>query len=234
MNQDIIIPAIDVQTPDRLNFIIEELACEASMVKVGMELYYSFGEKILDNLSEKELKIFLDLKLHDIPNTVGKSCKALGKLGIQMLNVHAAGGADMMSAANESFKSENEKAKLIAVTQLTSTSQKMLNEQLLIPGTILDCVLRYAELAKKSGLDGVVCSAMEAPYIKKELGPDFLCITPGIRPSGADHNDQKRVMTPQQAMANGSDYLVIGRAITEATSPKKAFQDITQSLSQGI
>ena len=226
-----IIPALDVQDQKSLDFLINELSNEAKLLKVGMELFYTFGHEIVAKLKEKDFEIFLDLKLHDIPNTVGKSCKTLSRLGIDMLNVHAAGGVEMMKAAADGFKSGNEKGILLGVTQLTSTSQTVMNNELLIPGKTLDVVLKYAENAKKAGLDGVVCSAHEVRAIKKNIGEDFCCVTPGIRPKGSSSHDQKRVMTPSEALEAGSDYLVIGRAICQATSPKEAFQLILKEIS---
>ena len=164
--------------------------------------------------------------MHDIPNTVGKAAKTLAKSGVEILNVHAAGGVEMMKCALDNFKTENPSGKLIGVTQLTSTSQSVMNTQLGIPGNIDDVVIRYAESVRTAGLDGVVCSALEVKRIKSLFGSDFLCITPGIRPKGCASDDQKRIMTPTQALQAGSDYLVIGRAITNEKSPKIAFQKI--------
>lgn len=224
-----IIPALDVQDENKLTFLLSELK-EAQILKVGMELYYTFGNNIVKQLKEYQYKIFLDLKLHDIPNTVARSCKKLGSLGADILNVHAAGGIDMMRAANEAFKSEHQQGMLIGVTQLTSTSQTTMNQELLIEGNSLDVVLHYAENVKKAGLDGVVCSGHEVREIKKRFGESFKCITPGIRPEGDKSHDQKRVMTPRQAIEVGSDYLVIGRSIYQADSPKSAFKAILEEI----
>jgi orotidine-5'-phosphate decarboxylase len=230
MMRDKIIPALDVQSREDLDRLIFELKGEATIVKIGMELYYTYGNEILHRLKNEGFKIFLDLKMHDIPNTVHNAAKTLAKNGVDILNVHASGGAEMMRAALEGFKTENEKGILIGVTQLTSTSTEVMNNELLIPGTINDVVLKYAELTKKSGLHGIVCSAHEVQKVKEHLGSDFQCITPGIRPKGVDNNDQKRVMTPLEAINIGSDYLVIGRAITKADSPRSAFKSILEEI----
>lgn len=230
MIRDKIIPALDVQTKSDLDYLIQELKGEATIVKVGMELYYSYGNEVLKRLKDEGFKIFLDLKLHDIPNTVHNAAKTLAKNGVDILNVHSAGGIDMMKAALDGFKAENSQGILIGVTQLTSTSQEVMNKQLLIPGLINDTVLKYAEITKSAGLDGIVCSAMEVQQVKLNLGSQFKCITPGIRPKGVSNNDQKRVLTPSQAIKNGSDFLVIGRAITKSEFPKKAFKDILKEI----
>ena len=228
--RDQIIPALDTQSEEELNFLLAELSETAPMVKVGMELYYTFGHSIIEKLKDKGFKIFLDLKLHDIPTTVYKSTKTLSTLGVDILNVHAAGGVEMMRAALDGFREHNTSGLLIGVTQLTSTSQKTLNEEIFIPGTTKEAVLNYAYNVKKAGLDGVVCSAHEVSFLKLNLGQDFKCITPGIRPKGAPSNDQKRVMTPKEAIQEGSDYLVIGRAITQSKSPRESFNKIIKEL----
>lgn len=232
MNQDEkIIPALDVQSLEQLNFLIKELSGTAKIVKIGMELYYSYGNQIVERLKEQGFKIFLDLKLHDIPNTIYRSSKTLSKLGVDILNVHAAGGIDMMKAALDGFKECNQNGILIGVTQLTSTSQETLNNEILIPGRTIDVVLKYAENVKKAGLQGVVCSALEVEKIKESIGIDFKCITPGIRPKGTSEDDQVRVVTPKEAIHFGSDYLVIGRSIYQAKSPKMAFENIVKEIS---
>ncbi|MFT6633707.1 MAG: orotidine-5'-phosphate decarboxylase [Bacteriovoracaceae bacterium] len=230
MSRNKIIPAFDVQTRSDLDNLIFELKGEATIVKIGMELYYTYGNEILHRLKNEGFKIFLDLKMHDIPSTVHNAAKTLAKNGVDILNVHAAGGVEMMKAALEGFQTENDKGILIGVTQLTSTSTEIMNNELLIPGSINDIVLKYAELTKKAGLHGIVCSAHEVKTVKENLGAGFKCITPGIRPKGVDKNDQKRVMTPAEAISIGSDYLVIGRAITKAPSPKEAFKNILKEI----
>lgn len=231
MNEDKIIVALDTQSPAEIDRFIYELAGTATFVKVGMELYYTFGNDIIRKLKDNNFKIFLDLKLHDIPNTVHKSAKTLAKAGVDILNVHAAGGIEMMRAASEGFKEISSEAKLIGVTQLTSTCQETLNEEIGIQGELIDSVIQYAQNTKKAGLDGVVCSAHEVKLIKKQIDQNFLCITPGIRPKGHAAQDQKRVMTPTEAMLAGTDYMVIGRPITQADSLKTAFKDILQEIS---
>lgn len=226
-----IIPALDIQNIKELDYLISQLKGEAITVKVGMELYYSYGNTILEKLKDHKFKIFLDLKMHDIPNTVYRATKALAKNGVDIINVHACGGSDMMKAALDGFKSENSSGLLIGVTQLTSTTKKVMNDELLVPGDIEDIVLKHAQLVKESKLDGIVCSAHEVKKIKAYFGESFKCITPGIRPQGSQQNDQKRIMTPKMAIDSGSDYLVIGRPITLADSPKEMFRSILKEIS---
>lgn len=197
-------------------------------VKVGMELYYSEGPAILKEIKERGYRIFLDLKLHDIPNTVGSAMKVMAGLGVDMVNVHAAGGSKMMAAAVVGFNEgrenvEGEKPLMIAVTQLTSTNQEMMNNELGIPGELADTVVAYAKNAKASGLDGVVCSAWEAGMIHENVGDDFMTVTPGIRLAGDAAGDQSRIATPARAKELGSDFLVIGRSITAAEDPVAAY-----------
>ncbi len=225
-----IIPALDVQSLEELTFLLDELQGKAITVKVGMELYYTFGNNLFYNIKSRGFKTFLDLKLHDIPNTVNKAIKTLAKNGADIMNVHAAGGIEMMKAALEGMREENENGLLIGVTQLTSTSQNVMNQELLIPGKVSDVVLHYAENVRKAGLDGIVCSAHEVREIKERFGQEFKCITPGIRPKGSANHDQKRVMTPFEAVQAGSDYLVIGRAITRNDEPGQAFDSILKEL----
>lgn len=198
-------------------------------VKVGMELTYAFGFEMIREIKERGHKIFLDLKLHDIPNTVKNGMKNLAKLDVDVVNLHAAGGSAMMKAAMEGLNegAVNGKRPLcIAVTQLTSTSQEAMNEELLIPGDVKDVVISYAKLAKESGLDGVVCSVHEARAIHEACGADFLTVTPGIRLSSDSKDDQKRVATPQFAKEEGCDYIVVGRSITKSEDPYKTYNEI--------
>lgn len=231
-----IIVALDVQNRSDLDRLIGELAGRASIVKVGMELFYSEGPQVVQDLLAKKLDIFLDLKMHDIPNTVGKTAKALTKMGVKIFNLHAAGGADMMKSAvagiEEALRENTAlmKPKLIAVTQLTSTTPEVLKKQILIDHSMEETILSYAALAKECGLDGVVCSPLEVPMIKEKLGAEFLCITPGVRPAGSNTQDQKRITTPAAAIQNGSDYLVIGRPITGAQNVGDAFQNILEEI----
>ena len=198
-------------------------------VKVGMELTYAFGFEMIREIKARGHKIFLDLKLHDIPNTVKNGMKNLAKLDVDVVNLHAAGGSAMMKAAMEGLNegAVNGKRPLcIAVTQLTSTSQEAMNEELLIPGDVKDVVISYAKLAKESGLDGVVCSVHEARAIHEACGADFLTVTPGIRLSSDSKDDQKRVATPQFAKEEGCDYIVVGRSITKSEDPYKKYNEI--------
>lgn len=192
-------------------------------VKVGMELFYAAGPGIISYLKEKNLKIFLDLKLHDIPNTVASAITALNKFEIDILNVHASGTIKMMQAAKEAC---TPKTKLIAVTQLTSTDENTLNHELKISGSMQEAVLNLAQNTKKAGLDGIVCSAQESQLIKDKID-NFITICPGIRFADGDKQDQKRVCTPEQAFNNKADYIVMGRAITKAEDP-------IESLTRGI
>jgi orotidine-5'-phosphate decarboxylase len=196
-------------------------------VKIGMELFYSEGPMIVKKLKERGHKVFLDLKLHDIPNTVKKSMMVLGEYGVDMVNVHAAGGIDMMRAAKEGLMlgaaRYADKPKLIAVTQLTSTDEETMHNELLIDKPLKDVVRQYALNAREAGLDGVVCSAHEAADIHEACGSDFLTVTPGIRLAGDSKGDQKRVMTPADAREAGSDYIVVGRSITAEAKPIDAY-----------
>ena len=192
-------------------------------LKIGMEIFYKEGTSLVKELHEKGFKIFLDLKCHDIPNTVESAMRNLGELGVEITNVHAAGGIKMMEAARRGLDSteSGKKTKLIAVTQLTSISQEVLENELLIKENLADVVKQYALNAKAAGLDGVVCSALEAPIIK-ELG--LLSVTPGIRFADNSVDDQKRVATPALAKELGSTYIVVGRSITKAEDPVAAYK----------
>ena len=206
---------------------------EPIYVKVGMELTYAFGFEMIREIKSRGHKIFLDLKLHDIPNTVKNGMKNLAKLDVDIVNLHAAGGSAMMKAAMEGLAegAVNGKRPLcIAVTQLTSTSQEAMNEELLIPGEVKDVVISYAKLAKESGLDGVVCSVHEARGIHEACGADFLTVTPGIRLSDDSKDDQKRVATPAFAKEEGCDYIVVGRSITKSADPLATYHEIEQTM----
>ena len=196
-------------------------------VKIGMELFYAEGPDMIRQLKARGHKVFLDLKLHDIPNTVKKSMQVIGGDGVDMVNVHASGGVAMMKAAKEGLllgaARFADKPKLIAVTQLTSTDEETLHNQLLIDRPMDEVVKKYALNARKAGLDGVVCSAFEAAEIHEACGADFLTVTPGIRFAENSNDDQKRVMTPAQAKLAGSDYIVVGRPITAAERPIDAY-----------
>lgn len=196
---------------------------EKLYVKIGMELYYAAGPEIVFYVKSLGHSVFLDLKLHDIPNTVKSAMAVLAKLGVDMTNVHAAGGVEMMRAAREGLGSG---PKLIAVTQLTSTSEKQMHDFQNIQTSLAESVVHYAKKTAEAGLDGVVCSAHEVEAIKAATSEDFVCLTPGIRPAGSATGDQKRVMTPADARAIGSDYIVVGRPITQAEDPVAAYQAI--------
>ncbi|CKH81663.1 orotidine-5-phosphate decarboxylase [Streptococcus pneumoniae] len=202
---------------------------ESLYLKVGMELYYAAGPKIVSYLKALGHSVFLDLKLHDIPNTVKSAMKILSQLGVDMTNVHAAGGVEMMKAAREGLGSQ---AKLIAVTQLTSTSEAQMQEFQNIQTSLQESVIHYAKKTAEADLDGVVCSAQEVQVIKQATNPDFICLTPGIRPAGAAVGDQKRVMTPADAYQIGSDYIVVGRPITQAEDPVAAYHAIKDEWTQ--
>ncbi|MBF0818468.1 orotidine-5'-phosphate decarboxylase [Streptococcus acidominimus] len=198
-------------------------------VKVGMELYYAAGSEILTYIKDLGHSIFLDLKLHDIPNTVESAMRVLADIGVDMTNVHAAGGVEMMKAAKRGLGNA---AKLIAVTQLTSTSEEQMREDQNIQSSLKESVLHYAQKTYEAGLDGVVCSAQEASAIKQATADDFICLTPGIRPQGAAVGDQKRVVSPADAYRIGSDYIVVGRPITQAEDPVKAYQAVYKEWNQ--
>ncbi len=194
-------------------------------LKIGMELYYAAGPEIVKELKRRGFKIFLDLKLHDIPNTVKKAMKVLSNLDVDMVNVHAAGTVEMMRAALEGLTREDgTRPLLIAVTQLTSTSEKAMREQLLIDATINDTIAQYAQNAKEAGLDGVVCSPLEARLVKDACGEEFMTVTPGIRFADAAKDDQVRITDPARAREIGSDYIVVGRPITAAEDPVAAYE----------
>lgn len=202
---------------------------ESLYLKVGMELYYATGPEIVSYLKGLGHSVFLDLKLHDIPNTVKSAMKVLSHLGVDMTNVHAAGGVEMMKAAREGLGKE---AKLIAVTQLTSTSEAQMQDFQNIQTSLQESVIHYAQKTAEAGLDGVVCSAQEAKLIKQATHEDFICLTPGIRPRGTEAGDQKRVVTPGEAYQIGSDYIVVGRPITQAADPVAAYHAIKEEWTQ--
>jgi orotidine-5'-phosphate decarboxylase len=203
---------------------------EPLFVKIGMELYLQEGPDIVRKVKDAGHDIFLDLKLHDIPNTVKSAMKGLARLGVDLVNVHAAGGVNMMTSALEGLEAGTpagaERAKLIAVTQLTSTTEEQMKNEQKIHLSLLDSVLHYASTTKHAGLDGVVCSVHEAGEIKKSCGQEFLRVTPGIRLAGGEAHDQKRIATPDGARKDGSSLIVVGRAITGATDPVAAYKKV--------
>lgn len=224
-----IVVALDYPTPKQAIEMAQQLDPTKCRVKVGKELFTASGPAILEQLHKLNFDVFLDLKFHDIPNTCAGAVAAAAELGVWMVNVHASGGERMMNAAAEAIANKNNKPLLIAVTVLTSMEQSDL------AGIGLDIspqqqVERLAKLSKQSGMDGVVSSAQEIELIKDICGKDFLTITPGIRPAGSASGDQRRIMTPEEAVSVGGDYLVIGRPITQSTNPTEACLDIINSL----
>lgn len=204
---------------------------ESLFVKIGMELFYQEGPAIVQKVKEQGHDIFLDLKLHDIPNTVKSAMKGLARLGVDLVNVHAAGGRNMMEAALEGLEAGTQngvRPSLIAVTQLTSTTEEQMQQEQKINLSLLDAVLNYAQLTKNAGLDGVVCSVHEAKAIADVCGNEFLRVTPGIRLAGGEVHDQKRIATPDGARKDGSSLIVVGRAITAAEDPVAAYQLVCQ------
>lgn len=238
MAKDVIIACDFPSMEKTLEFLDLFRDVRKPFVKIGMELFYAEGPRVVREIKNRGHKVFLDLKLHDIPNTVAGGMRSLAKLGVDMTNVHASGGIKMMKAGLDGLTSGSvtescdggkavtsgaDAPVLIAVTQLTSTSQEMLNDELQINGDINDVILKYAENAKAAGLSGVVCSPLEAGLIHKACGGDFITVTPGIRFEGGSADDQSRITTPAKARVLGSDYIVIGRPITQAEDPVKAY-----------
>ena len=231
MNQEArVIVALDFDDADKAMALVDQLDPAACKLKVGKEMFTLFGPELVKSLIAKGFDIFLDLKFHDIPNTVAKACKAAAEMGVWMVNVHASGGMEMMKAAKKAIAgSSHPQTKLIAVTVLTSMDQAQLND--VVPEVSpAEQVKKLAQLTAGSGLDGVVCSAKEAVMLRETHTDDFLLVTPGIRPAGADVGDQKRVMTPVDAIDAGVSYLVMGRPITQAENPLAALQAVNQSL----
>lgn len=206
---------------------------EQLFVKIGMELYLQNGPAIVKEVRDLGHDIFLDLKLHDIPNTVGQAMRGLAGLDIQMINVHAAGGSKMMRAALDGLQQGGSQAQLIAVTQLTSTSEEMMNQEQGIPGSINDSIVNYARVTRDAGLAGVVCSANESALIRDALGEAFLKVTPGIRTLEDAQGDQVRIATPEFARQNGSTHIVVGRSITQASDPVAKYHSIKKAWEQG-
>ena len=223
MAKDVIIACDFAGTEETLAFL-ETFGAERPFVKIGMELFYAEGPQIVRLLKSRGHKVFLDLKLHDIPNTVEKSMRVLRDLGADIVNLHAAGTRAMMEAALRGLTREDgTRPLLIAVTQLTSTDQQAMEQELLIDKPLSEVVLSYAENAKNAGLDGVVCSPLEAGAVHGRCGEGFLTVTPGVRFADGDRGDQKRVATPALARELGADYIVVGRPITKATDPLAAY-----------
>ncbi|EKT4486649.1 MULTISPECIES: orotidine-5'-phosphate decarboxylase [Shewanella] len=230
MTETPIVVALDFDNKFKALQLIDKLDPSMCRLKVGKEMFTLFGPQLVKEIHDRGFDLFLDLKFHDIPNTVAKAVTAAAEMGVWMVNVHASGGLAMMDAARRALLPYGDNAPLlIAVTVLTSMSDDEL-KLIGVEGSAEDQVRRLARLTQKAGLDGVVCSARESSMLKAELGADFKLVTPGIRPAGSDAGDQKRIMTPAEAMAAGSDYLVIGRPITQAADPLATLQAIHQSL----
>lgn len=230
MNRDVII-ACDFSSKQETLAFLDRFSEEKPYVKIGMELFYAAGPDIVREIKARGHKIFLDLKLHDIPNTVKKAMAVLSALDVDMCNLHAGGTIAMMEAAREGLsRPDGTRPLLIAVTQLTSTSQERMEQDLMIPAPIDEVVMHYAENAKKAGLDGVVCSPLEAGKVKKVCGQDFLTVTPGVRFADGEVGDQVRVTTPARAREIGSDYIVVGRPITQAADPVAAYRRCVQEF----
>ncbi|MBQ3235053.1 MAG: orotidine-5'-phosphate decarboxylase [Clostridia bacterium] len=230
MNKDVII-ALDFDSKEKVFEFLDKFQDCKPFVKIGMELYYSAGPEIVREIKKRGHKIFLDLKLHDIPNTVKKSMKVLSELDVDMTNLHAGGTINMMKAALEGLtRADGTRPLLIAVTQLTSTDQESMENDLLIKEPIDKVVMHYASNAKIAGLDGVVCSPLEAGKVHGVCGENFLTVTPGVRLAGDAVGDQKRVTTPLKARELGSDYIVVGRSITGAEDPVKAYKQCVKEF----
>jgi len=236
MGKDKIIVALDVDLVEKAVALVVSLRHEVGAFKVGLELVNAAGLGVFDAVKAAGgRRIFYDSKFHDIPNTVAGAARAAARLGVWMFNVHCSGGVTMMRAAKDAAWEETalvgiDAPKVIGVTVLTSIDQQVLSDEMRVSGTVADQVVHMAKLAKEAGLDGVVASPHEIELIRAACGPDFLIVTPGVRPAGADIGDQKRVMTPKEAVEKGADYLVIGRPITKADDPKAAAREIAAEI----
>lgn len=230
MKKDVII-ACDFPSWEKTKEFLDLFQDEKPFLKIGMQLFYAEGPQAVREIKARGHKIFLDLKLHDIPNTVKKAMRSLSQLDIDMCNVHAAGTIEMMKAALEGLtRPDGSRPLLIAVTQLTSTDEETLHSELLIGKSMDETVMHYAKNAKKAGLDGIVCSPLEAAKVKQVCGDSFLTITPGVRFEGGDVGDQKRVTTPAKANEIGSDFIVMGRPITQAADPVAAYRQAVKKF----
>lgn len=224
-----VIVALDYDDEAKALALVARLEPDACRLKVGKELFVTAGPRFVETLVQRGFDVFLDLKFHDIPNTVAQACKAAAKLNTWMINVHASGGTAMLRAAREAVESAGHRPLLVAVTVLTSLTDRDL-ATIGMAGPAMSAVSRLAELARSCGLDGVVCSAQEAAMLKSSLGAHFKLVTPGIRPAGTDPGDQARVLTPEKALSLGADYLVIGRPITRAADPSMALEQINIAI----
>ncbi|MDQ0900112.1 orotidine-5'-phosphate decarboxylase [Paenibacillus sp. V4I7] len=229
-----IMVALDYANAEGAEGLLKQLEGIPCYVKVGMQLFYAAGPGFVASLKDRGYKVFLDVKMHDIPNTVKGGAESVTRLGVDVFNVHAAGGKQMMEAALEGVDkglvTGAVRPIVIGVTQLTSTSVQVLNDEIGLTGTVEQAVIRYARLAHAAGLQGVVASPLEVTAIKAACGDGFVTVTPGIRPAGADVGDQSRIMTPAEAFAQGTDYVVIGRPITGAADPRAAIEAIIDSI----
>lgn len=239
MVKDKIIVALDVPTKEEALAIVDELGDKVGAYKIGMQLYNACGPEIIEEVTKRKGRIFLDLKFHDIPNTVASAARVAANLGVYMFNVHACGGSAMMKAAADALKEEAAKLGkkpplLIAVTVLTSMNEEELRDEVGISRSLNEQVAAMAKLAKDCGLDGVVASAKEIKLIREACGDDFLIVTPGIRPRDAAADDQKRIKTPGEAVADGADYLVIGRPITKAADRTAAVAAIVADIESAL
>ncbi len=234
MGKDVIV-ACDFASGEQTLSFLERFGEKRPFLKIGMELFYAEGPRIVRALKERGHRLFVDLKLHDIPNTVKKAMAVLSRLDVDMTNLHASGASRMMTAALEGLtRPDGTRPILLAVTQLTSTDKETMNNEILIPGEVADAVESYAANAARCGLDGVVCSPLEVGAVKKKCGSGFLTVTPGVRFASGEIGDQKRVTTPAQAKVSGSDYIVVGRPITAAEDPQEAYLRCLEDFVDGI
>ena len=229
MSDPRVIVALDYPRVEPARAFVDRVRPDLCRLKVGKELFVAAGPACVEELVARGFAVFLDLKFHDIPNTVAQACKAAARMGVWMMNVHASGGPRMMQAAREALEGLSERPRLIAVTVLTSMGEDELRA-IGIAASARQQVLLLASLAHDSGMDGVVCSAQEAPLLRPACGSDFLLVTPGIRPAGSEAGDQTRILTPTQAIRSGADYLVIGRPITQAADPLAALESIAREI----
>ena len=232
MKREVVI-ACDFSSKESLIAFLDKLGDNRPYLKIGMELYYATGADLVRELKARGFKIFLDLKLHDIPNTVYKAMSVLADLDVDMINVHAAGTIEMMKAAKRALTEKGKNTILLAVTQLTSTSQEVMEKDLWIEKDILETVKHYAQNAKEAGCDGVVCSPLEVQGVAEACGKDFVTVTPGIRFADDAKGDQKRVTTPAKAHELGSHYIVVGRSITASADPKAAYERCVAEFERG-
>lgn len=227
--------ALDVDSIDDVSFLIKELKNSVPIFKVGLQLYCKFGNKVVEKIKKAGVELFLDLKFLDIPNTVANACRVVTNLGVDIINIHAIGGMEMMKAAKDAVYEEADKKgirppKLIGVTVLTSIDKLILNREMRILGNVNKQVLHLAKIARQAALDGVVASPLETKLIRKACGEEFLIVTPGIRPAFTLKDDQKRILTPRQAILEGSNILVIGRPIYANQNPRKAVEEIVKEI----